>query len=115
MHWSELQLLCRAANICVTNIMVKQINQTHVLRKSLVDEWQDTTTRNGGFDQGVEFLISSDSKLQMAGGDALYAKILGCITLIVHSMRRGGKSMHRLGLPASSNTSAVRYSRIALV
>jgi hypothetical protein len=33
--------------------------------------WQHTTERNGGTDQGVEFLVAADGELEMARRDAL--------------------------------------------
>jgi hypothetical protein len=44
-----------------------------------VDVRDDTTTGDGGFDQGIELLITADGELQMAGSDALDFEILGRI------------------------------------
>ena len=38
---------------------------------------QDTTKGDGCADQGVEFLVTTDGELQMAGSDALDLEILG--------------------------------------
>lgn len=39
--------------------------------------WQDTTEGDGGADQGVELLVTTDGKLQVAGRDTLDLEILG--------------------------------------
>lgn len=38
---------------------------------------QDTTKGNGGADQGVELLVTTDGELEMSGGDALDLEVLG--------------------------------------
>ena len=48
--------------------------------KSLVDMWDDTTTSDGGLDQSVELLVSSDGELQVSWCDSLNLKILGSVT-----------------------------------
>ena len=48
--------------------------------KGLVDVGDDTTTSNGGLDQSVQFLITANGELQMAGSDTLHLKILGSVT-----------------------------------
>lgn len=42
--------------------------------------WQDTAEGNGCADQCVEFLVTSDSELQMSRSDTLDLEILGGIT-----------------------------------
>lgn len=49
------------------------------LDERLVDVWQDTTTCDGGTDQTVQLLVSSDRKLQVSWRDALHTKVLGCV------------------------------------
>jgi len=46
----------------------------------LVDVGDDTTAGNGGLDQGVQLLVTTDSKLEMSGGDSLDFEILGSIS-----------------------------------
>ena len=41
-----------------------------------MDVWDDSSAGNGSLDEQVEFLITSDSKLQVSGGDSLYFKVL---------------------------------------
>lgn len=48
-------------------------------QESAVDVWQDTTEGDGGTDQGVELLVTTDGKLQVAGGDTLDLEILGSV------------------------------------
>ena len=42
--------------------------------------WQNTAEGNRGANQGVEFLVASDGKLQMPRGDALDLEILGGVS-----------------------------------
>ena len=44
-----------------------------------MDVRDDTTTSDGGLDQGVELLVTTDGQLQMTGGDALHLEILAGI------------------------------------
>lgn len=45
-----------------------------------MDVRNDTTTGNGGLDQGIELLVTSNGKLQMSWGNSLHLKILGSVT-----------------------------------
>ena len=45
-----------------------------------MDVGDDSTSGNGGLDQGVQLLVSSDGQLQMAGGDPLHLEVLGGVT-----------------------------------
>jgi hypothetical protein len=47
--------------------------------ESAVDMRQDTSEGDGGADQSVELLITTDSELQVAGGDTLNFEILGSV------------------------------------
>lgn len=62
--------------------------------EGLVDVWDNTTTGDSRLNKSVELLVTADSQLKMA-----------------RVMRLTLRSL--LALPASSRTSAVRYSRIA--
>ena len=42
-----------------------------------MDVRDDATAGDGGLDQGVQLLVSSDGQLQVAGGDTLHFQILG--------------------------------------
>lgn len=44
-----------------------------------MDVRQDTTTCDGGTDQAVELLVTSNRKLQVSWSDTLHTKVLGCI------------------------------------
>ena len=44
--------------------------------EGLVDVGDDTAARNGGLDQGVELLVTTDGELQVARRDTLDAKVL---------------------------------------
>jgi hypothetical protein len=48
-------------------------------QKSSVDMWKDTTEGNGCTDEGVEFFVSANGELQVAGSDTLDLEILGSI------------------------------------
>ena len=39
----------------------------------------DSTSGDGGLDEGVELLVSSDGQLQMAGGDTLHFQIFASV------------------------------------
>lgn len=41
--------------------------------------WQDTTEGDGGADQGVELLVTTDGELQVAGRNTLDLEILGSV------------------------------------
>lgn len=81
--------------------------------------WQDTTKGNGGADKGVELLVTANSELQVAGGDSLDLEILGGVLWIPVSQWSKTKCESRnlppgQLTPASSRTSAVRYSSTAV-
>ena len=40
----------------------------------------DTTTCNGGLDQGVELLVASDGELQMSRCDSLHLEVLAGVS-----------------------------------
>lgn len=42
-----------------------------------MDVGNDTTTRDGGLDEGVELLVTADSELKVAGSDTLDLEVLG--------------------------------------
>ena len=46
----------------------------------LVDVREDSSSGDGGSDERVELLVSSDRELQMTGRDSLHSKILGRVT-----------------------------------
>ena len=48
--------------------------------KGFVDVRNDTTASNGGLDEGVQFFVTTDGKLQMSGSDTLHLQILGGVT-----------------------------------
>lgn len=45
-----------------------------------VDTWQDTTESNGGADQSIQLLVTTNGELQVAGRDTLDFQILGGVT-----------------------------------
>ena len=45
-----------------------------------MDVGDDTTTGDGGLDESVELLISSDGELEMSWGDSLHLEIFGSVT-----------------------------------
>ena len=45
-----------------------------------MDMRNDTTAGNGGLDEGVQFFVTTDGKLQMSGSDTLHLQILGGVT-----------------------------------
>lgn len=47
--------------------------------QGLVDVGNDTSTSDGGFDQGVQLLITTDRQLQVPGCNPFDFEILGCV------------------------------------
>lgn len=47
--------------------------------ESLVNVRDDTTSSDGGLDECVEFLVSSDCELKMSGCDSLHLEVLAGI------------------------------------
>ena len=45
-----------------------------------MDVWDDTSAGDGGLDESVELLITSDGKLQVSWGDSLHLEVLGSVT-----------------------------------
>lgn len=74
----------------------------------LVNVGQDTTPGNGGSDQQVKLLVSSNGQLQVSRGDSLHSEILSSVT-----WGQRGTALTLFNSPASSRTSAVKYSRMA--
>jgi len=75
-----------------------------------MDEGQDASASNGSSDEVVKLLVSSDGKLKVSWCDTLHPKIFRCITCCPLTVK---DESHRENLPASSKTSATRYSKIA--
>jgi hypothetical protein len=46
-------------------------------KERAVDMWQNTSEGNGRADEGIEFFVSADRELQVAGSNALDFEILG--------------------------------------
>ena len=47
--------------------------------EGLVDVWNDTTSSDGGLDEGVKLFVTTDSELQVARSDALDLEVLGSV------------------------------------
>ena len=45
-----------------------------------MDVWDDTTTSDGGLDEGIKFFISSDCQLQVSWCNSLNLQVLGSVT-----------------------------------
>lgn len=56
--------------------------------EGLVDVRNDSAASDGGLDQGVQLLVSTDGQLQMAGGDTLHLQIFGSVTGQLEDLRR---------------------------
>lgn len=54
-----------------------------------MDVRDDTTARNGGLDEGVQFLITTDCKLQMAGCDTLHLQVFGGVASQLQHLQEG--------------------------
>lgn len=71
------------------------------------DVWDDTTTGNGRLDQRVQLLVTTNGKLEMAGGDALHLEILGRVSgqlqhLLERATRVSEFRKHRQGTTRGS-------------
>ncbi len=45
-----------------------------------MDVGDHSTTVDGGFDESVELLVSSDCQLQVSGGDSLDLQVFACVS-----------------------------------
>lgn len=77
-----------------------------------------TSTSDGGFDQGVQLLITADGQLQVPRRDPLHFEILGGVPgqlqhLQDSGRRWGCRGQGGWGWGRGGPTSAVRYSRMA--
>lgn len=54
-----------------------------------MDVGDDTAAGNGGLDEGVQFLVTTDGQLQMAWGDTLHLQIFGSIPGQFQNLRQG--------------------------
>lgn len=70
---------CRTRSPVVRASPVAQLLLGWLVDQGLVNVRDDTTTGDGGFDECVEFLVSSDGQLQVSRGDAFHLEILGGI------------------------------------
>lgn len=101
--------------------------------KSAVDVREDTSKSDGGADQGIQFFVAADGELEMAGCDTLDLQVLGSILWREYRVSRtargdgrgkgnnegtgklaGNAAPETKLTPASSSTSAVRYSSTAV-
>lgn len=78
-----------------------------------MDVGEDSSASDGGADERVELLVSANGELEMTRGDTLDAEILGGVTCFLDRQRRSHFLQTKEDEPASSRTSAVRYSRMA--
>lgn len=49
-------------------------------KKVLVDVGDDTSAGNGGLDEKIELLVTSDGELEMSGGDSSDFEVLGSVS-----------------------------------
>lgn len=68
-------------------------------KQRAVDVWQHTTKGDGGSDQGIQLLVTTDGELQMAGCDALDLEVLGGVLwkIPVSTRQNMGESRQREG------------------
>jgi hypothetical protein len=78
--------------------------------------WKDTSEGNGGTDKCVELFVAADGKLEMAGRDSLDFEVLRGVLEMDVSMAAilGVLGINGRLTPASSRTSAVKYSSTAV-
>lgn len=65
------------------------------------DVGDDAAARDGGLDQRVQLLITTDGKLEMAGGDALHLQVLGGVAGQLQHLGGGGRTQHSTQVSAS--------------
>jgi hypothetical protein len=70
---SRVQIASRC--LCLESLVLLLL--LHLQQQGAVDVREDTTKGNRGADERVEFFVSADSQLQVAGGNALDFEILG--------------------------------------
>jgi len=51
-----------------------------LLNEGLVDVWDDTTAGNGGLNQAIEFLITTNGELKVSWCDTFDLQVLGSVT-----------------------------------
>ena len=64
-------------------------------QQSAVDVWEDTTKSDGGPDEGVELLVTTDGELEVTRGDALDLEVLGGVLFDMISKLGLGRSRTR--------------------
>jgi hypothetical protein len=73
------------------------LNSFSLVNERFVDVRNNTTPGNGSLDQGIQFLITANSELQMTGSDTLHLKILGGVTCqleyLCRKLKRKGKNL----------------------
>ena len=81
--------------------------------QALVDVRDDTTTGDGGLDEGVKLLVTADGELEVARRDALHLQVLGCVTGELKDL--GGEVLEDSGgVHSRSTTNALRGARAGL-
>jgi hypothetical protein len=62
------------ATYLTLNLLLLLLN---LQEQSAVDVWKYTSKSDGGADKGIEFFVTADGELEVAGGDTLDLEILG--------------------------------------
>ena len=69
--------------------------------QTLVDMRDNSTTGDGGLDERVELFVTADGQLEVARRDALYLKVLGCVTRKLENLcgevLEDGRGVHSCG------------------
>jgi len=66
-----------------------------------VDVWQDTSESDGGANESIEFFVTTDGELEMAGSNALDLEILGSILGMIGQYRASQAEKERLEMTHS--------------
>lgn len=85
----------------------------HSACQTLVNKRQNTSASNSSSNESIKLLITSNGKLQVARSYTLDTEIFRRVSYIPIKFSKYEQFKVQNYLPASSNTSAVRYSRIA--
>ena len=83
------------------------MNLGRLHNECLVDVGNNTTASDGGLDQSIEFLVTADRELQVAGSDALDLEVLAGIAcefehLSSEVLKDGGRVNGRSGANAAA-------------
>lgn len=69
--WPSIQ------DFCSLQLRLALLLLLHLQEQGAVDAGQDTTEGDGGTDEGIQLLVTTDGELQVTRGDTLDLQVLG--------------------------------------